>query len=427
MHASKIEKTVRREVLVGVITASFTLAVALAGVQTGRKLALPHAVSRSFWVPLIAWPLVVVVALYYWKKLRQVERAANSGQILILGVASLFVMATVAALAVDCGYMFYSKSTLQNAADAGCLAAAHTMVEVRGDEDDEEDVREAAREEAQAIATLNHPGARYEVKFGTMDDGEFEECDEDTEATAVRVIVHRDSDAPEGELNTFFAQLAGKKSVHVSASATSATSNQITASLPEANLRPFAVKEDLVANWSPGQNVQIQLPNPGGGKGKGKKKGGNSQSGHIAPGNWGWLDLNGGANGASEQKEWIENGYDGVIELDETRGGRPCTFIEGTPGVRRALNHKFREICGQDITLCVFDEVTAPEGKKPAGANTLFRIVGFLSMNFTNIVPGERGSDILLGTFNGIQPVHHFRTGEGGSPHGNICVINLVQ
>ena len=434
MNILKIEKRVRRGIFVAVITACFTLAVALVGVQAGRNRAMSHVAQIPTWGPLAALAVVLLLGGYYWKKLRDEERAANKAQILVLFVVSMSVLVAVAALAVDAGFMFYSKATLQNAADAGSLAAIHTMVDLRGEEDDEEDVRETAQEEAAAIAALNHPGARYEVKFGVMEDGEFSECDEDTEATAVKVIVHRDAEAPDGALETLFASLAGVDSVDLTASASSASSSQITGSLPAANLRPFAVSEDKVANWEPGQSVSIQLPKPGGGngngKGKGKGKGGSggSQSGAITPGNWGWLDLNGGANGASEQKEWIRNGYDGAIQLDQTgTDGRLCTYIEGTPGVRRALNHEFRQICGQDITLCVYDGVRGADGHKPAGANTEFRIVGFLSMNFQNIVPGERGSDVLLGTFNEIQSVHNFSIGEGGSPHSNLRRVCIMQ
>jgi uncharacterized membrane protein YgcG len=388
------------------------LAVAVVGVQAGRNRALSEAANHSYWIPAVALAAVLVLAVIYWKKLRDEERAANRGQMLVLFAVSTSVLAMVAALAVDAGYMFYSKATLQNAADAGSLAAIHTMVDLRGEEDDEEDIRDAAREEAESIAALNHPGARYEVKFGVMEDGEFEERDEDTEATAVQITVHRDSEAPDGALDTFFAHLGGLESIEISASASSASLTEITAALPEANLRPFAVHENEVAGWEPGQDVQIQLPKPGGGngngkgkgKGKGKGGGGNGNSGgSVTPGNWGWLDLDGRpGKGVAEQRPWILEGYHGTIELDETGDdGRRCTYIEGSPGVRRALNN--------------------------TGANTVFRVVGFLSMNFEDIVPGERGSDILLGTFNEIRSVHHFKMGDGGSPHGNLRRVCIMQ
>lgn len=154
---------------------------------------------------------------------------ARKGVILVLGAITITAMLFLAAFAVDLGLIVLTKAELQNAADAATLAAA---LELASNEDDATIVANA-RAMAMKVANMNRAAGRpvflnagdielgirsfntttreYEVTFGAAS-GPY---------NAVRVTARRDSDnpdAPDGELELFFAKLIGHDTAKIAAS-----------------------------------------------------------------------------------------------------------------------------------------------------------------------------------------------------------------
>ncbi len=167
--------------------------------------------------------------------------------------------------------------------------------------------------------------------------------DAGTEATAVQATGSRDSDAPGGPFSLFFAPVIGVNTCDVRAQAAAETGSRITAVL--GGLAPFAVPEDRVP--AVGQEFSFYPGSGDSGGGKGQAQ--------TEPGNWGLLDLDGGANKTPDLIDWIENGYPGVVSIDPDLG---YTWIDGTPGWRAALEGVLQEKIGEPLLVCVYDEVT---------------------------------------------------------------------
>ncbi|MBS3764697.1 MAG: hypothetical protein KGZ25_15465, partial [Planctomycetes bacterium] len=198
-------------------------------------------------------------------------------------------------------------------------------------------------------------------------------------------------------------------------------SANITGVLNGSDLRPFAVYEGDVQGWQAGDPITIDLPDPNSGTSSGGAPGNQGNAGQVTAGNWGWLNLDGGSQGTAEMRPWIRDGYDGDIILDETGSdGRLCTWISGTCGVRTTLQNDFEDILGENLILCIYDEVTG------VGNNAQFRVVGFVSMKMTSVdMQGNSGS--IGGELNAIQSVPYVKIGAGASPESNIVTVRLVQ
>jgi len=90
--------------------------------------------------------------------------------------------------------------------------------------------------------------------------------------------------------------------------------------------------------------------------------------GANAPGNWGVLDFNGGANSNADTKDWTLNGYPGEVAIS------PPTIPGDTGAFSNSLNSElnFLKNAGEFFGLPVFDSVTGN------GSNARFNIVAFV-------------------------------------------------
>jgi uncharacterized membrane protein len=128
------------------------------------------------------------------------------------------VCAGILMLAVDVGRIVNTRARLQNVADASCLAAAQVLSREHIAGTDEDEARALAVAEAETFRDANWTDAGIEVEFGILEaDGGFSSVGTDTSAAAVRVSSYRNSDAPGGDLNLFFAPLAGVEGCRVAA------------------------------------------------------------------------------------------------------------------------------------------------------------------------------------------------------------------
>jgi hypothetical protein len=347
----------------------------------------------------------------------------------------------LAALAIDVGFMYCTQAQLQNAGDAAAMAAALELIDEHNAGHTESVARTAATTEAGNLVQANHYGAGCAAHYGAYSGGTFTEQGVETRATAVKVSASRDASSPSGRLRLFFSPIFGHDDVSVSAESVVQMTGGIVGLRGGSGLRPFAIDESMVAGWTPGANVSVVIPGGGGGCGTKcavcKKKCGTGGpgcgtpcavcglicggGGWVVPGNWGWLDLNGGANSVPELRDWIINGYDGDVSLSSTEDGRKCVWVTGDTGQKTTLQSDFEQLLGQVICICVYDRSTG------SGSSGQFRIVGFVAFKLTSVDFAGGGDDTINGQLLMVSNVPYGYTGNGGSPYNNVYKVQLVK
>jgi hypothetical protein len=322
------------------------------------------------------------------------QRNRRAGQVVALAPIMLGVLGGIVALTADVGEMFVEKARLQNAADAASLAGAYVLAEQCADGQSEEQARAAALTEAAAIKEVNRAEAGINVEFGNwQQDGTFVAAGIETPATAVRVTTTRNHSAPGGALALTFARLLGFRTCDVAALAACEATGQIAGF--RGGLRPFAVDKNSIVPI--GQMMTFYE----------QKK--------LAPGNFGLLDFNGGANGTPDLAQWIRYGYDGEVAV----GDDGYCWIDGDPGFRAALKDDIQAIWGEEIFVPVYDQVTGN------GANASYRVIGFLGIVITDSQLTGKNKYIKCSVTQ-MRSVHDVVTG-GNWTTPNLRKIQLVH
>ena len=116
------------------------------------------------------------------------------------------------------------------------------------------------------------------------------------------------------------------------------------------------------------------------------------------PGNWGVLDLDGGSNSTAVTQGWINNGYDGVLQVPST--------IDGDPGIPSPA-FDLTAIIGQPIVVPIFANAT------DTGQNAQFSIVGVVGIVIEEAT--------LNGTASGRHVRLHFTTETGSATPTGCC------
>ena len=333
--------------------------------------------------------------------MRNPNHSQRAGQALVIMVSAVVILVVVAALTIDIGQLIFSRARLQNASDAAALAAAHELVLRRDAGVTETNARTAAAAEAFNLVQLNWIAPRAEVYFGKYESGQFTPMDESYTASAIKVITFRDDLAPGGPVGAVFGSMMGIDELSIEGAAVSQLARGITAITGD--LRPFAVHKDDIK--PAGQIFRIPL--------------GNwtvSEDGEeIAPGNFGLLNLNGGALGTDELITWIQNGYDGTCSIDPDVG---YTWIPGTCGVRQAIVSEIEALIGQMVFVCVYDMVTGE------GSNATFRIIWFAGGIIRDIKFAGPNSYIEVEM---VRLSYVPQAEVGDVPDSNLVKIQLVQ
>ena len=271
----------------------------------------------------------------------------RSGQILVVAVIGVLVLAGVAALTVDIGYMMAEHADMQATADAAALAAVDVLLAEKLQGSGEVDSRTAARTEAGEIVRANSSEVGWSATFGVRDsDGNFIDKDTTTSCWAVKVTVSRNSDAPAGRLSLFFAPVFGFGETDVTCTAVAQLSGQVVKVLE--NLAPFALHEDDMGKI--GDTITFYDVNT------------------LAPGCFGLVDFDGGSSSTKTLKEWISGGYDYEFGLDPSVG---YVWIDAATGFRSALESTMLQHVGEERVVCVYDDLSG------TGTGAEFRVVSF--------------------------------------------------
>lgn len=99
--------------------------------------------------------------------------------------------------------------------------------------------------------------------------------------------------------------------------------------------------------------------------------------GTDAPGNWGWMDFNGGNNATSEQRKWVHDGYEGTVTVGDCYSNgtnQRCPGDSGSSGWSPSDDLNY--LIDNEITfhIPVYDNVSG------TGSGALFQMVGFLGV-----------------------------------------------
>ncbi len=298
------------------------------------------------------------------------DRETNNtrGAAAVMVGAALVAIIGATGLAVDMGNLQASRNRAGTAADAAALAAAQEL-------SDGESTATACALAASQV-TANEPDATLvSCVAGTSSNGQ----------TIVTVEVNE-------QVDYFFANAVGF------------TSNTITRTSSAryglrgvTGLRPFGLcietLHSMVGTWSPSDGTSlgpIQLPfNP--------SQPADCNGSNSVPGNWGSLDFDGGSNDTPSQIDWIENGYDGTIYAGQDVEGNT-----GAPG--NSVSGALTSLIGAgEFQVPIFNSVSG------TGANALFTVVGFLTVELTGYQvtgnPNNRHIEFIFkpGTWPGVE------------------------
>lgn len=277
----------------------------------------------------------------------------EKGAVAVLIGISLVTFMSLFALSVDLGHIFVTKAELQNAADSAALAA---VVELRNG-------TEAARQKALAFGESHGVAGSYidiepaDVVFGHLNINTNEFQANALPINGVEVNARKTEGAPSGPLALFFARLFNKDFSNVRALSLAVLDPRVIGVRGKNRLLPysvvnFVVDQNLDGSYDIGGTLNIHPRND-------------------APGNFGFLDLDGGSNDVVELREYIENGYDKDFTIPP--GG--SIEVWGSTGIEgNSLLNSFQVIVGEEVFLPVHNWVIGE------GDNAIFNVISLLAV-----------------------------------------------
>ncbi len=339
-------------------------------------------------------------------KPRDPSQERRRGASLILVLVTLPVMLGMAALAVDVGAMYNTRTDLQRTADAAALAGASayitdTMMLIRQGTESSTLITEIdylASSRAAGTSRLNPTFGTETTALGVGDvqTGWIDVTSATSPITklgvaagnhnAVQVTVRRSDEGANGPLELFFSGIFGVYNTNVSASATAVFDDRVSGfDVGDSGgaLLPFTIHKDVYENeLATGGDVygydQLMETVTDGADGVGEI---NLYPYDATPGNFGLLNLpSTSGSDAATHKDQIENGVlPEDIEPDvggpeftfyDADGG-PITYIlNGNPGIEVALKDSLDLRIGDVIGFLLHDQAT------DTGSNTDYHIVG---------------------------------------------------
>lgn len=302
---------------------------------------------------------------------------SESGVVMVIAALMLVTLLGAAAVAIDAGQVFLTRSQLQKAADAAALAGAQKLV-MTGDSG----AAEAAGEEYVA-SNLRAP---YQSSL---------ECDAGSGRFTATLAK---------EVNFLFAPILGFQKTTVNANSTAGASTVIKMK----NIIPFGV---LQQEFEFGQQYTLKY--------------GSGPGGSPFNGNYGALAL--GGNGASQYRENIKHGYQGAIAVEDQVTTEPGNMAGPTDdGVSYRIGlctngcnytTQIEANCPRVVIAPVIDSL--PDGR---GETT---VVGFAAFFLEETVQSEsQGQKDVVGRF--LRWAATGETGESGSNFG-VYSVRLIE
>ncbi len=275
----------------------------------------------------------------------------------LIGVgAALVAFLSLFALVVDFGYIFATKSQLQNTTDAAALAAA---VEIpKG--------LTAAEQKAIDFGQSHWvAGSPIVISNTDVQFGKYNFLDSIMQygllpTDAVTVTAKKTEGSASGAVPLFFARLFGKEFSNVQAKSTAALDAHVVGVHGKNRLIPYStILSEVDKNgdglFDVGSSLNI-FPN--------------------VPGNFGYLDLNDGPSGTPELRQYIEEGYDSDFIIPP--GGSKSVF--GSTGIDgESLINSFKKIIGEVVFLPVHSAVSYQ------GSLAVYNVVNILAVKIKSV------------------------------------------
>jgi Flp pilus assembly protein TadG len=343
------------------------------------------------------------------------------GAVVVLVAILLVALLAMVSFCVDFGYMVRVNAELQNAADASALAGACELMKVQINGLASNSIPaatsiEAARAEAQRIATLNSAGnttlslLTNDIVVGYMSNPTDQQqtlnawTTGDPLPNTIEVLMRRDSTA-NTPVPLFFARVLGISSWSTTAKATAAfqpasnvTGFKSTNGL-NGKLLPIAIDVNYWNTFittakspdgtkSDGYSVaqltsSISAPGNVTSSTDGVPEFNDVYPNKNSPGNFGLVDIGPSDNDTPAFQNWIDNGpspsdlsYFGDKGLQATPS-QPAT-LKGGPGLKNTLVSNLAGIVGQPRVIPLFSSFSG------SGSNTQYTIVGFAGVTIVS-------------------------------------------
>lgn len=360
------------------------------------------------------------------------------------------------AFSVDMSYIVLVRTELQNAADAGALAAAQSLqagyIQYNQTTNAISVYTTAATTVAENIVASNKAGnqtlvfsAGSDIEYGTTStDGTTYTTPATGYPNTVRITARRDSTS-NSRLNLFFAPVIGTSQVDVTAVAgatlQTGTITPITEDIPgisgadDAGILPLTYNVNWWDNFMrTGNNPDGSDAATSGGVSYLTAFGGGGSSNQNGQANWGWLSLNNSHNGAAELSGWVNNGMstsdftalqnDNLLPLSlhnpnqlPTTGNGPSGSFNwlGDNGAKVSVAHTINDYIGKTFLIPLYQPVPDVQNL-PAGvsagdagigkANTFYyNIVRFVSVK---IVDGGSNNTVSIAPSSSFPPQTNF-------------------
>ncbi len=355
---------------------------------------------------------------------RQLSRSARRAAVVPVVVVSLVIIVGFAALTIDSGRMYVTRNELQNAADAGALAAAQAIPSTSNQSYDYPSVQAAGYQLASGVSVLNIcQGAGIKLTNPNVTFGRLEKPENLADPflpgaapyNAVRVVAQRTQGSPNGPLDLTLARFWGMNTTNVSATAVAVLEDRASGYRPLKNtpngaggtLIPFTMKKSIFDTQAESGPDQFKYN-----KEAGQVIGGpdSIREVHLYPnsdenGNFGLLNIGNPSQSQGLVASQITNGVTkadliaevGVPELMFiTDSGEAKTYtMTGTAGMKASLEPDLEARLGQVVGFGIHTSATQ------SGANIIYTVVGIRYGRIMEVMLNGKNKRIV------IQPVFY--------------------
>lgn len=392
--------------------------------------------------------------------IRSRQRAKRPGMIAPLTALMSVVLLGILAFSIDISYIVLTQQELQNAADAGALAAARSLQEgylqynMTSQSSTISTYTDRSTAEAQRVVQANYAGAAPLV-FTAESDIEYGFTNPATGGyststgnfpNTVKVSTRRDA-ASRSSLALFFAPVFGMRAIDLMAKAGATLRAGIIE--PAAVVIPGLNGADNAGILPLAYNVEWwddflktgQDPNgspaavDANGKAYLKAFGGGGAKKQLGQANWGWLSLDNSHTGASDLTNWVNNGVtagdleslrsSGVFPLALHDSGQLPTSNDGPSGSwnwigdngsKPDVAHVINDYVGKTFLIPLYkpipqDATTLPAFVNPGDAGIgvsnrfFFNIVRFVPIKIVN---GTDNNSVAIAASSAFPPQSQF-------------------
>lgn len=282
----------------------------------------------------------------------------EKGAIITMSAVGAGTVILLASFTVNIGYISTVRGELQKASDMAALAAL-TQVPVDKAE---------ARRMAFAFAKEHSAGgkavllASEQIQLGRYNFHEHRFHPDASPINAARVDAGRNSFTQAGALQLFFENLSPTRKINLSKHAVAVQDPHVVGVKANNHLIPYSVRRSLVDQdgngmFDIGRQLNIHLDS-------------------SAPGNFGFLDFDGGSNDIPELRQYLSTGYDQDFVIPDSGSIQ----VSGSTGIDgNSVLDAFREIIGDIVFMPVHTLVTQQ------GSNAQFKVVDLIAIKITSV------------------------------------------